>query len=150
MLRYYSYSERYRNQLFEIWSRKFLEDFRIYYVDQESGGLSGILGDRIDVYNGDFDVENPRYRKNGFLKRSVGLRTSEMHDFHGEVFCTKYFDLNKYSETWTAKKFRKFLLVEFKYRLDAWIKYRETLDLTSPYLLGASSLFAFFIDLFIS
>lgn len=150
MLRYYSYSERYRNKLFEIWSRKLLDDFSIYYVDQESGGLSGMLGDRIGIYIGDYDVEHPKYKKNGFLKRSVGLRTTEVHEFHGEVYCTKYFDLNKYDNAWTPKKFRRFLFVEFKYRAEAWVKYRETLDLTSPYLLGFSSLLAFFVDLFMS
>jgi hypothetical protein len=147
MLRYYSYSEKYRDQLFKIWSGRLLDDYSVYHVDQEAGHLSGALGKRIDVYIGEHDVDNPRYKKTGLLKRSVGLRTSEMHDFHGEVYYTKYFNLNEYNGDWKAKDFRKLLLTEFKYRAEAWIKHRETLDLASPYLLGLSSLLAFAIGL---
>ncbi|MNF02203.1 hypothetical protein D3C80_2013190 [compost metagenome] len=70
-----------------------------------------------------------------------------MHPEFGQSYTTKYFKINEYDDNWKAKDFRWILLKEFKYRAEAWIKYRETLDLASPYLLGFSSLFAFTIGL---
>lgn len=139
-LRYYSYSEKYRNQLFKFWSDRLLSDHKIYYIDQEADGLAGLLGKKIDIYIAEYDVEKPKYKKNGFLKRSVGLPASEHHDFYGQVYYTKYFYLNEYNSNWKPKDFRKLLLTEFKYRAEAWIEYRETLDLVSPYLIALSSL----------
>lgn len=70
-----------------------------------------------------------------------------MHDFYGEVYTTKYFKLNDYDGGWKRRDLFGLLLIEFKYRVEAWIKYRETLDLWSPYLLGICSLLVFAIGL---
>lgn len=145
MLRYYSYSERYRDQLFKIWCERLLADHNVYYVDGESGEVSGLLGKRVGEYSSDYNVESPKYYKRGFLKRSVGLPASEVHHFYGQVYFTKYISLNEYGDSWTPRDFRRLMLEEFKYRFEAWIKYRETLDLASPYMLAAASLIAFAI-----
>jgi hypothetical protein len=147
MLRYYSYSEKYRDQLFKIWSGRLLADYRVYHVDKQAGEISGILGKKMEVYIGEYGVDNPKYKKAGFFKRSVGLPAKGMHETYGEIYYTEYFDLNKYDDKWKSTDFRSLLMIEFKYRAEAWIKYRETLDLASPYLLGFSSLLAFAIGL---
>lgn len=65
MLRYYSYAEKYRNQLFVIWSGKLLADSGVYYLDQEIGAVTGVLGGRLGVvFNGSYDLDNPVYKKN--------------------------------------------------------------------------------------
>lgn len=143
MLRYYSYSEKYRDQLFRIWSNRLLEDYNIYFVDEEAGEISGILGKKLNFHPSEYKTDEPKYKKNGFLKRSIGLRTSEEHEFYGTIYLTKYFNLNEYNKSWRPADFRKLLLTELKYRAGAWINYRETLDLVSPYLLGISALLAF-------
>lgn len=143
MLRYYSYSERFNNQLFELWSRRLLDDYKIYSVDYECGQVSGLLGKRLNVHESDYDIESPVYRNTGFLKRSVGLKTSSQHDYYGQVYYIDLFDLNSYDEHWTRRDFERLLRAEFWYRLQAWVKYRETLDLVSPYLLASVSLLAF-------
>jgi hypothetical protein len=126
-----------------------LGDYTIYNVDRESGCIAGLLGKKVDVYSGDnYDVDNPSYKKVGLFKRSVGLPTSEIHDFHGEVFYKQYFSLNEYTAHWNRWDYLRLLLAEFKVRVQAWIKYRETLDLASPYLLGGCSLLTFTITLF--
>lgn len=144
MLRYYSYSERFNNQLFEFWSRRLLDDHKIYSVDYECGQVSGLLGKRIRIHESDYNIENPVYRSTGFLKRSVGLKTSSHHDYYGQVYYIDLFDLNAYDEYWTGGDFKELMRAEFRYRLQAWFKYRETLDLVSPYLLATVSLVAFF------
>lgn len=149
MLRYYSYSERYHNHLFALWSGRLLGDYTIYSVDRQAGCITGLLGKKVDVYCGDnYDVDNPVYRKVGFLKRNVGLPTSGMDEQHGEVFYNQYFSLNEYTAYWSRWDYIRLLMVEMKFRAQAWIKYRETLDLASPYLLGACSLLAYMISLF--
>lgn len=146
-VRYYSYSERYNNQLFKIWSGRLLADYRVYRVDREAGEIDGLLGKRLHVHGLDYDIANPVYRKSGFMKRSVGLDTSTEHEGE-EYYYTDYFDLCEFGSSWTVKDFRKLLLWEVKYRLQAWVKYRETLDLASPYLLAAISAFSFLIASF--
>lgn len=147
MLRYYSYSEKYRDQLHNIWSGKLLADHKVYYVDEEAGDISGTLGKKLYIHIAEYGVDNPIYKKTGIFKRSVGLPTKRTDETYGEVYYTEYFDLNKYDERWTPKDFRGLLWTELKFRTEAWIKYRETLDLASPYLLGFSSILAFIIGL---
>lgn len=73
-----------------------------------------------------------------------------MHDHYGEYSYTEYIELNEYGGNWSKAEFRKLLRAEMRYRVEAWIKYRETLDLVSPYLLGISSLIAFMGSCFAS
>ncbi|UVM56767.1 hypothetical protein LOY37_04070 [Pseudomonas sp. B21-012] len=148
MLRYYSYSEKYNNHLFSIWSGRLLNDYTVYHIDYDGPPTtSGLAGRRADIYVGDkYDTDNPIYRRNGILKRSIGFKTGGYDENHGEIYYTEYFDLNEYSDRWRRRDFFKLLLAEFKYRAQAWFKHRETLDLAFPYLLAASSLLAFAIN----
>lgn len=144
MLRYYAYSEQYHAQLFKFWSNRLLNDIKVFHYDQESESVGGLLGRKIDTCGGNEPgIQSPTYTKTGFLKRSIGYPSTGTHDFYGEYAYTEYIDLNQYTEWWSKADFCKLLLAEMKYRLEAWIKYRETLDLLSPYLLGFSSLVAF-------
>lgn len=148
VFRYYAYSEKYNNQLFAIWSGRLLGDYTVYHIDPEGPFTSGLVGRKADIYVGDnYDTDNPVYRKTGFLKRSIGFRTSEIHEYYGQVYFDKYFDLNEYTGQWCRQDFIKLLRIEFKYRAQALLKHRETLDLWSPYLLAACSLSAFVLSL---
>jgi len=151
LFRYYAYSEKYHAQLFNFWSGKLLDDSRIFYYDRESESVGGLLGKKLDVYGGDEPgIECPIYKKTGFLKRSVGYPSTGMHDHYGEYSYTEHIKLNEYGGNWSKAEFRKLLRAEMGYRVEAWIKYRETLDLVSPYLLGISSLVAFMVSCFAS
>jgi len=144
MFRYYAYSEKYHAQLFNFWSGRLLNDSSVFRYDREAELVGGLLGKKIDVYGGDEPgIESPTYKSTGFLKRSIGYRSN-----HGEHSYTEYIELNVYGEDWSKADFRKLLRAEMRYRIDAWIKYRETLDLVSPYLLGFGSLAAFIFKYF--
>jgi len=144
MLRYYSYSESYNNHLFSIWTGRLLSDYAVYHFDPEGPCTSGLAGSKPAIYVGDkYDVDNPKYRKDGFFKRSIGFRTTEIDEYRGQVYFDRYFSLNEYDDQWSKQDFRKLLRVEFKYRIQALLKHRETLDLWSPYLLAVSSLVVF-------
>ncbi|WP_409259739.1 hypothetical protein [Pseudomonas sp. KCJK9009] len=143
-LRYYSYSEKYNNHLFSLWVGRFLGDYNVYHLDPEGPVTSGLAGRGADVYaGGDYDVDYPVYKKTGIFKRAIGFETSGSDEYGKEVYYTRYFDLNVYTERWSKRDFLKLLWVEFKCRAEAWLRYRETLDLASPYLLAVSSLLAF-------
>lgn len=114
---------------------------------QAAGDISGILGKRLDIYIGEYGVDTPKYKKTGIFKRNIGLPAKATHETYGEIYYTEYFDLNKYDQRWKRSDFRSLLLSELKFRAEAWITYRETLDLSFPYLLGLSSLLAFAIGL---
>lgn len=143
MVRYYSYSEKYHNQLFKFWSGRLLKDYKVFHLDFETHEPAGLLGKKIDVYSERYDVENPVYMRTAFFKRSVGLKALSEDGHDGGLVLYEHWNLNEYRGTWRPRDFRKLLLTEVKYRIQAWFKYRETLDLASPYLLALSSLFAF-------
>lgn len=149
IFRYYAYSEKYHAQLFRFWSTRLLNDVSIFHYDRESESVGGLLGRKIDMYGGDEPgIRTPTYKKTGFLKRNIGYPATGTHDFYGEYYYTEYINLNEYTENWSKVEFRKLLRTEMKYRLEAWIKYRETLDLISPYLLGFISLAVFLYNYF--
>ena len=149
MLRYYAYSERYHTLLIKFWSDRLLSDRSVYCYDREDDLVIGLLGRRMDVFGGDEPgIEYPEYKKTGFLKRCIGYPSKGVDDYHGEYICTEYVNLNKYNENWRRRDFCKLLFAEMKYRIEAWIKYRETLDLVSPYVLGFTSLIVFVVSYF--
>lgn len=150
MLRYYAYSEKYHAQLFNFWSHRLLGNSRIFHYDREREEVRGLLGKRVEVYGGDEPgIEYPEYIKTGFLKRAIGYPSEGENEQHGIFTYTESISLNSYDEKWTRADFRKLLRTELMYRVAAWLKYRETLDLVSPYLLGLSSLVVFVIGCFV-
>jgi len=149
MFRYYAYSEKYHAQLFNFWSERMLNDSKVFYYDRESESVGGLLGKKIEIYGGDEPgIQSPTYKKTGILKRSIGYPSRGVDDYHGEYSCTEYIELNTYSKDWGRAEFLKLVGAEMRYRAEAWIKYRETLDLASPYLLGFSSLAVFMFKYF--
>ncbi len=143
-LRYYAYSEKYRKRLFEQWSGKLLEDSSVYYYAHDTDEIEGLVGGAVNVWGGDEPgIQDPRYVKKGILKRAISYPTRFEHEYYGEVSTRNHINLNEYTDKWSKKHFRKLLGYEFKYRWEAWVSHRETLDLMAPYLLAAVALLAF-------
>ena len=67
---------------------------------------------------------------------------------HGAYSYNENIELNKYSETWTRKDFRKLLWFDIKYRMEAILKHREYLDLMFPYLLGTAAIISLVVKLY--
>lgn len=143
-LRYYAYSEKYRDQLVKQWSSKMLQDYRVYNYDAEEEVVRSLLGKAVDVWGGDEPgLVAAEYRKTGFLRRSIAYPTREMHE-RGEEYYNKHISLNTFTDKWKLKHLLLIFLFETKYRVDAWVSHRETLDLVAPYLLAIGALATFF------
>ncbi|MEN5037469.1 hypothetical protein [Pseudomonas sp. TWI929] len=145
MLRYYAYSEVYRELLFAQWASKFIDDPRVYYYHHHSEEVQGLLGKAVDAWGGDEPgLVEPEYRKAGIFKRIISYPAREEHPEYGEVYFKKFIDLRKFTEKWTRKDFWFLMSLEWKYRINAWVSQRETLDLVAPYLLATCALASYF------
>lgn len=149
LLRYYAYSEVYREQLYVQWASKLIKNYKVYYYNPHTEEVEGLLGKAVDVWGGDEPgLADAQYIKNGVFKRIIAYPAKEEHPEHGEVYFTKFIDLLNFSGRWKRKDFLLLLELEVKYRINAWISHRETLDLIAPYLLAVGALAAFFYKKF--
>lgn len=145
MLRYYAYSETHRVQLYLQWASKLINNYRIYYYNPHTEEVEGLIGKAVNAWGGDEPgLADIQYRKNGLFKRFIAYRSKEDHPEHGEVYFTKFINLLDFSGRWKPKDYLLLQLYETKYRFDAWVAQRETLDLIAPYLLAIGALAAFF------
>lgn len=145
VLRYYAYSETYRNKLVEQWSSKMMGDRAVYYYSEYSEEVGGLLEKAVDVYGGDEPgLINAVYIRTGLFKRVIEYPSMEVHGEDGPQHFRRLIDLNNYNENWKRRDFMLLLWIELKYRLNAWVAHRETLDLVAPYVLAAGALAAFF------
>jgi hypothetical protein len=148
-LRYYAYSEIYRDELFNQWSKKLISDPTVYRYDQHKEEVGGLLEKAVDVWGGDEPgLAEPEYRRIRLLKRVIAYSATEEDAMDGPIYFKKYIDLNKYDSRWKRKDFLLLLWIELKYRANAWVAHRETLDLVAPYLLAVAALAAFFYKKF--
>ncbi|QHG24575.1 hypothetical protein [Pseudomonas sp. DTU12.1] len=149
VLRYYAYSEIYRDELFNQWSKKLINDPTIYHYDQQEEEVKGLLEKAVDVWGGDEPgLVEPEYRRIGLLKRVIAYPATQEDPDHGLMYFKRYINLNKYDSKWKRKDFLFLLWIELKYRANAWVAQRETLDLVAPYLLAVAALAAFFYKKF--
>lgn len=145
ILRYYAYSETYRDKLVEQWSSKLMGDRAVYYYSEYSEEVGGLLEKAVDVYGGDEPgLISVVYRRTGLFKRVIVYPSVEVHGEDGPQHVSRLIDLNNYNENWKRRDFMLLLWIELKYRLNAWVAHRETLDLVAPYVLAAGALAAFF------
>lgn len=147
-LRYYAYAQSYHSQLFDFWSARLLNDYRVFSYNTARDEVHGLLGKRINLWGGDEPgIQEPRYKKVGMLKRNIVYTSEGQDDEHGAYSFDENVELNQYSETWTKKDLRKLLRFELKYRMEAVLKHRECLDLMFPYLLGIAAIISLVIKL---
>lgn len=147
LLRYYAYAQSYHSQLFDFWSARLLNDYRIFYYDNQHEEVGGLLGKRIDLTGHDSPgIREPRYKKVGVLKRNIVYTADGYDDYHGHFSYDENIELNEFSNAWTKKDFQKLLRFEFKYRIEAILKHREYLDLMFPYLLGIAAIISLTVN----
>ncbi|MUJ21712.1 hypothetical protein [Aliivibrio fischeri] len=143
-LRYYSYAENYHVQLYNLWSERLLKDFNIFWYDPQEAHIGGLLGKIIRVSGYDEPgIDKAKYRKVGIFKRSISYNTSDFDNERGEYFYVKYISLYKFDDGWSFFDYMTLLYTEFKYRIEAIIKYRESLDIFSPYILCCLAILSF-------
>ncbi len=149
IFRYYAYSEIYRNELFNQWSNKLINDPTVYHYDQREEEVKGLVEKAVDVWGGDEPgLVEPQYWRIGLFKRVIAYPSQQEDPDHGLVYFKRYISLNKYDKRWKRKDFLLLLWIELRYRANAWVAQRETLDLVAPYLLAFVALAAFFYKKF--
>lgn len=146
-IRYFGYAREYHNKLFEFWSSRMLNDYRLLHFDRESNDFTGLLSHAINVYPGDEPgVLEPSYETSGILKRKLSY-TAESIDINGNIYLySEFIDLNKFSQNWTFSKFFQLLRIEASYQLEAFVKSRENLDLYFPYVVSFLAVIAFIFN----
>ncbi|PXA66152.1 hypothetical protein [Vibrio sp. 11986-1-5] len=139
-VRYLNYAQPYHHQLFLIWSRRMMLDRELFHFNPHDDCISGFLSDAIGVYGGDEPgIREARYVKSGLFRRSIVYPTKHQGE-DGEVeFYDVHINLCSFNEKWTSKMYLKLLAIEFKYRVLAFVKHREHLDLLGPYIFAIVS-----------
>ncbi|WP_441004595.1 hypothetical protein [Pseudocolwellia agarivorans] len=143
-LRYFSYAQNYHNQLFNFWSTRMFGDYKLFYYDSRIGEVKGHLENAFDVCGGDEPgIQKPFYVISGIFQRSISYDSKGHDEEEGDFYFKQYVNLNKYNDKWGRLDYLKLLSFEFKYQFEALFKYRESLDLLSPYIISICSLISF-------
>lgn len=149
MLRYYAYSETYRDELFNQWSKKLISDRTVYYYSEYKGEVEGLLEKAINDWAGETPgLAELEYRRTGLFKRSLIYPAQEIDPEEGPIYVKRHISLNSYTDRWKRTDLLLLLWIELKYRANAWVAHRETLDLVAPYLLAVAALAVFFYKKF--
>jgi hypothetical protein len=144
-IRYFSYAQSYHNQLFTFWSKRILQDYKLFSFNDRDGEVYGHLREAITVYAGDEPgIKTPTYVTSGIFHRTLQYDYSGTDEDGVKYYGKKHIDLTKYSDTWKRTDYFKLLVFEFKYQSDAIFKHRESLDLLAPYIISCLSLISFF------
>lgn len=143
-IRYYSYAQGYHNRLYKFWTQRLLDDPKVFHYNYQEEEVSGLLGKAVDVLGYDEPgIGEPSYCYTGFFKRSLSYRSEGEDERRGPYYYTKYIVLNKFTETWQLKDYIYLIWVELKYQIESMLRYRESLDLFTPYFLSVSAMVSF-------
>lgn len=144
-IRYRNYAQPYHHELFLLWSERMMQDKEVFNYNPREKVVEGVLGDAFDIWGGDEPgIQDSKYHVSGFFRRAVRF-PSVFRGSHGEGDDVEYIEecfdeyssLLKFNKKWTFGKYIRILLIEFKYRFNAFINHREHLDILSPYVFAA-------------
>ncbi len=138
-VRYRNYAQPYHHELFLLWSERMMQDKEIFNYNPRDEVVTGFLGDAFDVWGGDEPgIQDSKYHVSGFLRRAVRFPSVFRGESGDGEWFEEYFDeyssLLSFNKKWTFSKYIRLLLIEFKYRFNAFINHREHLDILSPYM----------------
>lgn len=163
MIRYYNYARPYHDELYDIWTKRMLNDKYFYLCHDDADASEGLIKDL--------------YPEN--LRRDIGL--DDCREIKTKYCCLPFFGRNiEYTwlsgvgsgyENWApvnlmriksveAKKevkavakneirlkpYFKILSYELRYRTTRFVTHRENLDILAPYLLGFFSILSFIFN----
>ena len=141
MFRYYAYAQAYHEKLFYFWSQRMLSDYKVFSYTSTNEEITGLLGKAINVWAGDEPgIRQPKYKVTGLFTRNLVYESHQTDPEYGDYPYEENIDLNRYSDKWSKEDFLLLLRYEARYRIQAFIKHREYLDLLSPYIIGALAL----------
>ncbi|WP_454722572.1 hypothetical protein [Delftia acidovorans] len=139
-VRYFAYAQKYISQLESFWKIRLMRDGYILSRDPEDEDTYGLLSKKFTFpRRGEPDVGHPVYETSGFFKRSISYWVSSDYEDYDTIV-----DLNKFDESWKRQDLFILILKEFYYQAEATLKYRESLDLYTPFMLSLLSILSFF------
>ncbi|MBU0910920.1 MAG: hypothetical protein KKF22_00095 [Gammaproteobacteria bacterium] len=145
-IRYYAYAYQYRVQLDKLWINRFINDYKIYNASFTQKHMSGLLSKALN-----FDIEDepglefPEYERDGFYKRSLTyLRYSRDENGNDDSYIARI-SLTDFTNTksWKLQNYLQMRKYELMYSIEAKFRYREYLDIFTPYLISAGALISF-------
>ncbi|MWV13572.1 hypothetical protein F3I62_15830 [Pseudomonas sp. R-28-1W-6] len=143
-IRYYSYAQEHHSKLYNYWSQRLIDNYRILYYSHEDDDPKGLLGKAIDVYIRDEPgISKAKYCVSGIFKRSISYTSPGFDETGVQCYFTKYIPLTNFGEKWKLRHYLWLLWYELAYQSEATFKYRENLDLLAPYLLSTIAISSF-------
>lgn len=143
-IRYYSFAFKYHRQLFNLWSSEMINDRRllVMYHDFDGSGLiephglfSKLKNEAFAKAIGPFEDRGQEYKltynTGPFLSRSLSYDVDI-----GKYVQIETVNLNKFDDNWTKDDFLNLLKVELEYRINAFFRRSEHLELILPYILS--------------
>lgn len=141
LIRYFNYSYKHTVKLSEFWKKRFIQDPKILFFHDDSEVFSGILA---PIAQGIFDDKHH------------DLRSKVVSDFNND-YTTNWLPLKRiYSASWYDTRYDdelgesfnvrkeigfinlfKLLKIEYTYRIEAYFRYPETLDLKAPFIIAS-------------
>lgn len=138
--RYFAYAQKYIYQLESFWKARLMRDRNILRTDQEEEETYGLLSKKFRFPGrGEPSVGWPVYETTGIFKRTISYWVSSDYDDYDSGK-----DLREFDEKWKVKDYFTLLCYELYYQVQAVFKYRESLDLYAPFLLGLLSVMSYF------
>ncbi|EOB4247420.1 hypothetical protein [Vibrio metschnikovii] len=139
VVRYRNYAQPYHHELFLLWSNRMMQDRAVFNYSNSEEIVKGFLGDAFDLFGGDEPgIKDSKYTVTGFLRRGITYPTvwrgENPNGDYIESSDYDYFSLYTFTDKWTIRKYICLLIIEFKYRINSFINYREHLDVLSPYM----------------
>ncbi|MFC3865696.1 hypothetical protein [Alcaligenes aquatilis] len=147
-IRYYSFAYKYHEKIKKMWSKKLMEDEKLYYCSIDEDEFRGLLGKQMET----IPTNHPGMLEISYIKefpfRRVIRITQENqpipYDRREDYISTEDHLLrnSKYSEY--NRYLRNLFLIELKFKIEIILKHREYLDILSPYWLALGSIFCYF------
>lgn len=145
-IRYYAYAYQYRVQLDKLWMNRFINDYKVYYASISQSHMSGLLSKAIDFdLEEEPGLESPEYERDGIYKRSLTYLTYSKDENGDDDSYISRISLTDFTniKSWTLPLYLQMRKYELMYSLEAKFRYREYLDIFTPYLISAISLISF-------
>lgn len=147
-IRYYSFAYQYHEKIKKMWSKKLMEDEKLYYCSIDEDQFGGLIGNQMNTiptnHPGMLEIS---YIKEFPFRRAIRI-TQENHPIPNDsreyyistedhqIRNSKYSEYNKY--------LRNLFLIELKFKIEIILKHREYLDILSPYWLALGSISCYF------
>ena len=141
LIRYYNYSHKYTKKLTTLWKGRFLSDSRVLYFHNDGESYYGILSpfankvfmdNYADLHKNIISNIDTEYKIH-WLPFYRTYKKSWQNNQHGEIE-NQSFKINK---ELSMVELCILIKIEYSYRIEAYFKYPETLDLKAPFLIAS-------------